>query len=144
MTAKEYPDAPRVAVGAIIIHKSCVLLVLRGQPPSQNMWAIPGGRVELGETLQEAAEREVLEETGLHIKAGEVAYTFDVVQRDESGRVKYHYVILDLLATVYDPAQPLLPGDDARDARWFTLTEITRPDLPISATTRGLLKKLMA
>jgi ADP-ribose pyrophosphatase len=61
MVSKMYPDAPRVAVGAVITHKDKVLLVLRGQPPAKDMWAIPGGSVNLGETLQAAAEREVLE-----------------------------------------------------------------------------------
>jgi 8-oxo-dGTP pyrophosphatase MutT (NUDIX family) len=65
-----YPDAPRVAVGAVVIYEKKVLLVLRGKPPAEGLWAIPGGSVDLGETLQMAAEREVLEETGLHVKAG--------------------------------------------------------------------------
>ena len=97
MVSKIYPDAPRVAVGAVVFHQNKVLLVLRGQAPSKGMWAIPGGGIELGESLQMAAEREVLEETGLHIKAGEVVFTFDTVERDDAGRVKFHYVIVDLL-----------------------------------------------
>ncbi len=143
MVNKRYPDAPRVAVGAVVLHQNKVLLVLRGQAPSKGLWAIPGGSVELGETLQTAAEREILEETGLHIKATEVLYTFDVLQRDEAGRVEYHYVIIDLLATALDPTQPLRPADDARDAAWFTLTEINNPNLPVTETTRQLLQKMM-
>ena len=127
MASKEYPTAPRVAVGAVVIHQDKVLLVLRGQPPSKDMWAVPGGRVELGETLQAAAEREVLEETGLRVTAGEVVYTFDAIHTDAAGRVKYHYVILDLLAEPLNPDQPLVPADDVTDARWFTALKSTGP-----------------
>ena len=143
MVSKIYPDAPRVAVGAVIIHQDKVLLVLRGQPPAQDLWAIPGGSVELGETLQAAAEREVVEETGLRIKAGQVIYIFDAIQRDDLGRVQYHYVILDLEAEALDPTQLLTPADDVRDAGWFTLAELTRPGFPISETTRLLLQQTM-
>lgn len=143
MANKEYPDKPRVAAGAIVLHEDKVLLVLRGQAPALGLWAIPGGSVELGETLTAAAEREVLEETGLHVHAGEVVYTFDSIHRDAAGRVLYHYVILDVLATAIDPAQPLRPADDVRDARWFTLAEINNPALPVTDPTRMLLNRLM-
>ena len=143
MSSKVYPDAPRVAVGAVVFHQDKVLLVLRGQAPAKGLWAIPGGGVELGETLQVAAEREVREETGLQVRAGQVVYTFDGIQRDEAGRVKYHYVIVDLLAEAVDPTQPLQPSDDVQDAGWFTLADVEQPDLPISETTRVLLRRLM-
>jgi 8-oxo-dGTP diphosphatase len=137
-----YPDAPRVAVGAVVINQDKVLLVLRNKAPANDRWAIPGGSVHLGETLQDAAEREVLEETGLRIKAGEVIYTFDTIHRDSSGRVQYHYVILDLAATALDPNQPLTPADDAGDAGWFSWTELDNLDHPLSETTRVLLQKI--
>lgn len=143
MVSKMYPDAPRVAVGAVVTHQDKVLLVLRGQPPAKDMWAIPGGSVNLGETIQAAAEREILEETGLKIKAGEVIYTFDAIVRDEAGRVQFHYVILDLKAEPLDPSQPLQPADDVYDAAWFSLPDLDRPDLVISATTRNLLQELL-
>ena len=143
MVSKVYPEAPRVAAGAVVLHEDKVLLVLRGQPPSEGVWAIPGGSVELGETLQAAAEREVLEETGLHVRAGEIIYTFEAIQRDETGRVKFHYVIIDLLAEPLDPAQPCRPADDVRDAGWFTWPEVANSELPVSETTRQLLKRLM-
>ena len=143
MVSRVYPDAPRVAVGAVILHQNKVLLVLRGQAPAKGLWAIPGGSVELGETLQTAAEREVMEETGLTVQAGKGIHTFDAIQHDESGRVKYHYVIVDLLAEALDPTQPLKPFDDVQDARWFTLPDVEKPDLPISEMTRVLLRKVM-
>ncbi len=143
MASKIYPDAPRVAVGAVVFHEDKVLLVLRGQAPAKGLWAIPGGSVELGETLQAAAEREVMEETGLQVRAGEVVHTFDGIQRDAAGRVKYHYVIVDLLAEAVDPTQPLCPSDDVRDAGWFTLADVEQPGLPISETTKMLLRRIM-
>ncbi len=143
MVSKIYPDAPRVAVGAVVMHQDKVLLVLRGQPPAKDMWAIPGGNVNLGETLQAAAEREILEETGLQIKAGEVIYTFDAIVRDQEGRVQYHYVILDLKAEALDPTQPLVPADDVYDARWFSLADLDRSDLVLSETTRNLLRTMI-
>jgi 8-oxo-dGTP diphosphatase len=136
MSTGEYPDVPRVAVGAIVFRDGRVLLVKRGRPPSQGQWAIPGGRVELGETLQAAAEREINEETGLTIRARDPAYTFDVILRDDAGRVRFHYVIVDLLADYLD-GEPR-PGDDAREARWIAPQELA--ELPISQTTLDVLK----
>lgn len=143
MASKQYPDAPRVAVGGVVIHQNKVLLVLRNQAPAKDMWAIPGGSVDLGESLQAAAEREVLEETGLRVRAGEVVYTFEAIQRDAEGRVQYHYVILDLLAEPLDAGQPLRAADDVRDAAWFTLAEVEQPGRPVSKTTLALLRKIM-
>ena len=73
-----------------------VLLVQRGKPPAKGMWAIPGGSVELGETLKEAAEREIIEETGFRIKAGEPVFSFEVIRRDDNGRIKFYYYIVNL------------------------------------------------
>ncbi len=143
MTNTLYPDAPRVAVGAVVVHQKKVLLILRGHPPAEGKWAIPGGSVNLGETLQTAAERETFEETGLRVKAGEVIYSFDTILRDETGRIQFHYVILDLRAELLDPDQALTPGDDALDVGWFTLDEADKLDTPVSDTTRALLRKIL-
>ncbi len=143
MVSKIYPDAPRVAAGAVVVHQNKVLLVLRGQAPAKGLWAIPGGSVELGETLQAAAEREVLEETGLQIEAGEIVYTFDNVQRDENGKVQFHYVIVDMLAQALNPTQTLCPSDDVTDAGWFTLSQMEAPNFPITETTLALMQKIM-
>ena len=133
---KDYPGNPRVAVGAVVFKDDCVLLVRRGQPPAEDLWAIPGGSVEIGETLQEAAEREILEETGIQIRAAKPIYTFDVIDRDATGKVRFHYVIVDLAAD-YVLGEPL-PGDDAVEARWVSAKEIN--GLAVSATTLRLLK----
>ena len=131
----QYPSAPCVAVGAVVFCQGQVLLVRRGKPPAEGLWAIPGGRVELGESLQAAAEREVREETGLEIRCGQPCYTFDIVQHDTAGRVRFHYVIVDLLGEYVSGA--IRAGDDAHEARWIDAAELQR--LPVSATTRQLL-----
>ncbi len=135
---QEYPDRPRVAVGAVVIHEGRVLLVKRGKPPSEGLWAIPGGSVELEETLQMAAEREILEETGLKIKAGDPVYTFDAIQKDGDGRVRFHYVIVDLLAD-YVEGEPNA-GDDAHEVGWVRPRDLSA--LPMSRKTLDLLKHL--
>jgi len=132
----DYPGKPRVAVGAVVFKEECVLLVRRGQAPAKDLWAIPGGSVEIGETLQEAAEREILEETGIQIRALKPIYTFDVIDRDAVGKVRFHYVIVDLAAD-YVMGEPVA-GDDALEARWISAREIN--GLEVSAATLKLLK----
>lgn len=132
-----YPDHPRVAVGAVVFKDNRVLLVQRGRPPGQGQWAIPGGKVCLGETLRQAAEREILEETGIVIAAGEPVLTFEVIDRDADGRVRFHYVIIDLAAE-YERGE-LQAGSDAMAARWVSPEELNT--LPINPLTRKLLHR---
>jgi ADP-ribose pyrophosphatase len=136
--AKTYPTAPRAAVGAVVVRGEEVLLVRRRDPPNAGQWAVPGGSVRLGETLQAAAEREVFEETGVRVRAGLPVFAFDAIERDPAGRVRYHYVVVDLLAEPL-AGQPSA-GDDALDARWFRLDAL--PGADVNATTRALLKRL--
>ena len=131
-----YPDQPLVAVGAIVFKDNRILLVRRGKPPAEDLWAIPGGRVEIGETLQEAAEREILEETGITIRALVPVYTFDVIDRDTRGGIRFHYVIVDLTAD-YIGGEPRA-GDDAAAARWVSTDNLAT--LKVSSKTRQLLK----
>lgn len=128
---------PILAVGAVVFHNDAVLLVKRAKPPNAGEWAIPGGKVKMGETLQQAAEREILEETGITIRAGEVIYQFEIIERDEQGKVKKHYVILDLIAS-YISGVPKA-NDDASDARWVVPEELAA--LPVNPTTIQLLKE---
>ncbi len=138
MSKHDYPDFPRVGVGAIVIKDDKVLLVKRGIPPSKGLWAIPGGHVELGETLQETAEREILEETGIVIKAQKPAYAFDLIERDDLGKIRFHYIVVDLMAE-YISGEPL-GADDALEARWLSWEEIEK--LPVSRNTLNLLKDI--
>jgi len=131
-----YPNQPVVAVGAIVFRNNRVLLVRRGQPPSQDLWAIPGGRVELGETLQEAAEREIIEETGITIQALDPVYTFDYIERDGSARPRFHYVIVDLHADYVRGT--IRAGDDAAEAGWVAAEDLAI--LKVSSKTVRLLK----
>ena len=126
---------PRPAVGAVVFKNGCVLLVRRGKPPAMGQWAIPGGRVELGETLESAAEREIREETGIIIRAKSPIYAFDAIERDRQGGVRFHYVIIDLEADFL--GGKLISGDDALEARWVSAGEFDR--LRVNAATRHLL-----
>jgi 8-oxo-dGTP diphosphatase len=131
-----YPAGPRTAVGAIVFRDDKVLLVRRANPPGQGLWAIPGGRVELGETLKEAARREVREETGVIINPKEPVYVFEVIERDDEGGIRFHYVIIDLLAEYL--SGEVNPGTDASEARWISSEELK--ELPVTKTTREFLK----
>ncbi|MGD8293149.1 MAG: NUDIX hydrolase [Desulfobacterales bacterium] len=137
MKKKQYPDHPRVAVGAIVFKDNKVLLVRRGKPPAKNSWAIPGGSIKIGETLQRAAEREILEETGITIQALDPIFTFDYIERDESGCARFHYVIIDLTAE-YVGGEPRA-GDDAAEVRWLSSKEIMT--LSVNSKTRELLRE---
>ena len=137
MTNTEYPDLPRVAVGAVVIHNERILLVKRGKQPAQDEWAIPGGSVELGETLQAAAEREIREETGVIIRAGKIIYTFDTIVKD-GDRTRFHYVILDFEAS-YVAGVPRA-GDDVLEAGWFAPDDLKT--LGVNSRTLRLLAKI--
>ncbi len=137
MSKRDYPPSPRVAVGAVVFKENRVLLIKRENPPGKGLWAIPGGRVRLGETLQMAAEREIREETGIVIRAKDPVYAFDVIERDARGRIRFHYVIVDLLAD-YISGQPN-PASDACDARWIARHELD--ELALSTNTRKFLKE---
>jgi ADP-ribose pyrophosphatase len=114
-----------------------VLLVKRSKAPSDGQWAIPGGSVNIGESLQQAAERELKEETGIVIKGLEPVYTFDVIDRDGSGQIRYHYVIVDLIGE-YIAGEPSA-GDDALDAQWVTKEQLQQ--LNVNHRTLRLLSE---
>ncbi len=119
---------PLIGVGAVVFLNDAVLLVKRKFEPAANKWAIPGGKLEFGETLKQAAEREVFEETGIRIEATEVAHIFEWIDQ-------HHYVILDLDATYI--SGELSAGDDALDVRWVSASELNT--IEVTQSTRDLL-----
>lgn len=136
---REYPEAPIAGVGAVIVADNAtgapkVLLIRRAQEPLKGEWSLPGGAVELGETLEEAIRRETLEETCLAIEVIDVVKAFDRIARDAEGRVRYHYVLVDFLCRVKggaDCGETVVCATDALEARWAGpdeldgLTELT-------------------
>jgi|SRR5580658_8772805 8-oxo-dGTP diphosphatase len=133
---REYPDVPLVGVGTIIIEQDRVMLVKRANPPLAGEWSIPGGALEMGETLRQAATREALEETGLVVEVGELLGVYDRILRDDDGRTRYHYVLIDFLCRRI-AGEPEAAGD-AAEARWFTRGEI--PQLSLAPDTMDVIK----
>lgn len=114
--ARDYPSAPVAAVGGVVLDGEQVLLVKRALPPRQGEWSLPGGRLELGESLVDGVRREVKEETGLEVAVGAMVEAFDRVHRDEAGAIRYHFVIVDFLCRPLGGT--LVAGDDASEVRW--------------------------
>jgi 8-oxo-dGTP diphosphatase len=121
---REYPDRPIVGVGAVIVEKGRVLLARRGNPPRAGQWSLPGGVVELGETLRAATEREALEETGLIVKAGEIVEVVDRIIPGNSGAPQYHYVLVDFLCS--RRGGELRAGGDAAEVAWASEEELEK------------------
>lgn len=134
---REYPSAPLLGVSALIWRPQTaqILLVQRGREPNKGLWALPGGLVEVGETLAAAVVREVREETGLNVQVGPLVAAFEPILPDEQGRVRYHFVVLDYLA-YYQGGEPVA-ADDAAAIGWFSLDEMA--GLPMLADTRQVI-----
>ncbi|HET6841324.1 MAG TPA: NUDIX hydrolase [Candidatus Angelobacter sp.] len=124
---REYPDRPIVGVGAVIIHNGQVLLVRRAKPPLQGRWSLPGGVVELGETLRAAVEREILEETSLQVKAIEVVAVLDRILPGDNARIQYHYVLIDFLC--HCEGGELRAASDVSEAQWAHPAELHKYEL---------------
>lgn len=133
----KYPVQPTLAVGAIVFKENKVLLVRRGKAPAKGLWTIPGGSVKLGETLKDAAEREIVEETGIQVEAGAPVYSFELIERDDNGDVQFHYYIVDLEAEYI--SGKITPGDDAEDAAWMTVADLQVND--VNPSTINLLAR---
>ena len=120
--AREYPERPVVGVGAVIVRDGKALIVKRAHEPRKGEWSLPGGLLELGESLVDAVRREIKEETSLDVEVGPIIETFDRVHRDDEGRIRYHFVIIDFVCwpTTGEP----IPGSDADDVAWVTSDQI--------------------
>jgi 8-oxo-dGTP diphosphatase len=139
---REFPEVPLVGVGAVIIEpdrtkNSRVVLVKRSHPPIQGQWSIPGGVLELGEMVREAAVREAREETGLIVEPGQLLGVFDRVLRHADSRVQYHYVLIDFLCRPV--GGELCAASDAAEVRWFTREEL--PALNLAEDTQEVIEK---
>lgn len=135
---REYPPAPLVGVAAAVFNEAGeVLLVQRGRPPSQGMWGLPGGLLDLGESLADGVRREVWEECGVEIEIGGLADVFEPIQRDAEDRVQYHFVVIDFWARHLsgDP----VAQDDAAAIGWVAVDQLD--DLSMSAETRAVIRK---
>lgn len=115
------PERPLIGVGVVALRDGRVLLVRRGKPPRLGEWSLPGGRQELGETVEEAAVREVREETRLAITGVRFLTVVDLIERDGAGVVTTHYTLIDFVALA-GPGEAV-PGDDAAAVGWFTRAE---------------------
>ncbi len=138
--SREYPNQPVVGVAAVVLRGAQVLLVRRGREPAKGTWGLPGGVLELGETLIEGVRREVMEECAVEIEVGPVVGVFEPMQRDPDGRLRYHYVVIDLLAR-HLAGEPQA-SDDADDAQWIGLDQID--NLPMQPETRTIIRQAAA
>jgi 8-oxo-dGTP diphosphatase len=134
---REFPEVPLVGVGAIVITGDRVLLVKRAHPPIQGQWSIPGGVLEVGEMVREAAIREAREETGLIVEPGELLGVYDRILRDPEKRVQYHYVLIDFLCRPI--GGELVAASDAAEVRWFTRDELS--SLQLAEDTQDVISK---
>jgi mutator protein MutT len=135
---REYHDHPLVGVGVLIIENGKILLVKRGNEPNKGLWSIPGGLIKLGESPEEAAIRELKEETGLNAIIEKLLGVFNIIIKDNNGRIKYHYIIIDYIGKLI--SGELKPGDDVLDAKWFDISELK--NIQISPTVIKALEKI--
>ena len=130
---RKFPERPVVGVGAVVLDGERVLLVKRGHEPLKGEWSLPGGAVELGETLEAAIAREVLEETGLAVEVGPVVEVFDRIYPASDGRVEYHYVLVDYLCRALHDR--IACGSDADEVRWVKPDELAAYRITEKATS---------
>jgi 8-oxo-dGTP diphosphatase len=120
---RRYPPAPLVGVGVVVFNKQGqVLLVKRGRPPRASQWSLPGGLIDLGESLADAAHREVREECAIEVELGDLVAVFEPIERDAENRVEYHYVVIDYWATYV--SGKTIAQDDAADVAWVDVTAL--------------------
>ena len=138
---REYPAYPIPSVGVVVVKNNKVLLVQRGNEPSRGRWTIPGGVIEVGETIHEAARRELREECSIEIEPGRVLALYEPIIRDSAGRIRFHYLIVDVLGT--HVSGEVAHADDALDARWIGLDDLPALDVVEDAAqlVREVLRK---
>jgi ADP-ribose pyrophosphatase YjhB (NUDIX family) len=135
--AREYPEHPVVGVGAVIVRDGRALIVKRAHEPRNGEWSLPGGLLELGESLQDAVRREIKEETTLDVTIGPIIETFDRVHHDDQGRIRYHFVIIDFVC--WAEGGEAVPGSDADGVAWVSANEID--DYAVNAHAKAVIEK---
>lgn len=135
---RRYPNVPLVGVGGVLVKDGRILLVRRAFEPGAGKWSIPGGLVEVGERLSEACAREMEEETGLKVQVLELINVFDMIDRDDEGRTRYHYVLVDFLVKQVGGTER--PNAEVSEMRWVTYDEAKTMDL--TRTARKALEEL--
>lgn len=134
---RRYPRRPLVGVGVVVWRQQQFLLVRRGKAPNQGQWSLPGGGQHLGETVIEAARREILEETGLQVEVTGLVDVVDAIRRDERGEVEFHYTLVDLVAE--SASGEAVAADDAEAVAWFNLDELS--DLGLWSETERIIRE---
>jgi 8-oxo-dGTP diphosphatase len=129
---REYPALPVVGVGGVVIHEGRALLIKRGSEPLKDQWSIPGGTLELGESIQEGVRRELLEETGIEVRVGELIEVFDRIFRDAAGNIQYHFVIVDYLCEKLSGEAHA--ASDVTDVAWVNEEDLWNYKLTEAAT----------
>jgi mutator protein MutT len=137
---REYPERPVVGVGGVVVRDAAVLLVQRAHDPMAGQWTIPGGAVEVGETLKDAVARELKEETGLDVRVLDLVEAFERIIPDDAGRARFHYVLVDYLC---EPVGgDLRAGSDVRDVAWVRVEDFGRYQL--NEKGRAVCEKALA
>ncbi len=138
MTNRKYPERPIVGVGGILFDGKKVLLGLRGKEPGLGKWSIPGGAVKVGETLEEAVKREIKEEVGLDVEVKRMVAILDRIIRDETGKIAYHYILIDFLCVSQDGSNPKA-GSDLIECRYVSIEELENYNL--TRGTKAVIEK---
>jgi ADP-ribose pyrophosphatase YjhB (NUDIX family) len=139
-SSRRYPERPILGIGAIVVNDDKVLLIERGHDPLKGEWSLPGGAVEVGESLQDAVRREVLEETGLEVEPLSVVEIFERIMPDREGRVEYHYVLVDYLCKLIGGR--LGAASDVSRAEWVPRSELR--NYRITEGTLAVIEKAIA
>ena len=133
---------PIPAVIAVIVHEGRTLLVRRANPPDAGLWGFPGGKIEFGETVKDAAMRELLEETGVVAQAQDIITTLDILVHDPSGAMRQHYILIAVQCR-WISGDPVA-GDDALEARWFPIAELDPDRIAMSADVDSIARRAQA
>jgi 8-oxo-dGTP diphosphatase len=145
-SSRQYPNFPIPGVGAVVLRevegRPEVLLIRRGSEPMAGVWSLPGGAIELGESVREACVRETWEETGLTVQPLAEVEVIDIIYRDAMGRVQYHYVVVDILCRALEGQ--LLSGTDASEVAWADVGRVLElGDFALTARACTVIRKAL-